>query len=153
LDRRAPTLLVIEDAVDQAILLGVAARRAHPGLDVRRAVNGFEGIAYLAGVAPFEDPESHPCPDLIILDLLMPEVDGFEVLKWIRDHSERVSAPVVVLTSSLNPDDEARSLALGATSFYHKPTNLDDLGEVVREIVQRWIQKSAISGAHIWWAG
>lgn len=153
MERRAPTLLVIEDALDQAILVGVAARRAHPGLDVRNATNGLEGIAYFAGTAPFEDLESRPRPDLIILDLVMPEVDGFEVLEWMREQSEPVTAPVVVLTSSPKPDDEARALKLGAVSVYRKPTNLDDLGDVVKEIVQRWIKKSTIIGAHIWAAG
>jgi len=151
--RRAPTLLVIEDSADQAILVGLAARRAHPGLDVRNANNGLEGIAYLAGLAPFEDRKSHPLPDLIILDLVMPEVDGFEVMEWIKQQSDSVSPPVVVLTSSTNPDDEARSLELGAAAFYRKPTDLDRLGEVVSEIVQTCIRKSAMIGAHIWAAG
>ena len=150
---RAPTLLVIEDAHDQAILVGVAARRAHPGLDVRIANHGREGIAYLAGTPPFKDRRSHPVPDLIILDLSMPEVDGFDVLEWIKDQRDPVHVPVVVLTSSMNPDDKGRSLDLGAKAVYKKPTDLDDLGKVVREIVQEWIGESDIIGAHISSAG
>ena len=64
-----PTLLVIEDAREHAILVRVAARRALPGLDVRVAGDGREGIAYLAGTPPFQDRRSHPVPSLIILDL------------------------------------------------------------------------------------
>ena len=81
---RGPTLLVIEDARDQAIVVGVAAGRAHPGLDVHTARDGREGIAYLSGRPPFQDRRSYPIPDLIILDLAMPGVDGFEVLEWIK---------------------------------------------------------------------
>jgi CheY-like chemotaxis protein len=149
----APTLLVIEDARDQAILVGHAARRAHPGLDVRIARDGLEGIAYLAGLPPFDDRAAHPVADLIILDLLMPEVDGFEVMQWIRRQQNPPRAPVVVLTSSINPDHEPRSIRLGAAGFHRKPEDLDSLGVVVRDIVQTWIGKGDIIAAHIWAAG
>jgi DNA-binding response OmpR family regulator len=98
-----PTLLVIEDARDHALLVRVAARRAAPGLDVRVAGDGREGIAYLEGTPPFQDRRSHPLPDLIILDLLMPDLDGFAVLEWLREHQFN-NMPVVVLTSSDNPE-------------------------------------------------
>ncbi len=146
---RIPTLLVIEDARDQAILVGVAARRAHPGLEVHIAGDGREGIAYLAGSPPFQDRGSHPVPDLIILDLVMPEVDGFGVLEWIGEQQDFVEIPVVVLTSSMNPDDEGRALDLGAKAVHKKPTDLGGLGNVVREIVLEWIGASAIIGAHL----
>ena len=140
-----PTLLVIEDARDHAILVRVAARRALPGLDVRVAGDGREGIAYLAGTPPFQDRRSHPLPNLIVLDLLMPEVDGFAVLEWIRDRGAALSIPVVVLTSSENPEHEERSLALGAHAFYKKPADLDELGDVVREIVAEWVDDPSLS--------
>jgi len=132
-------LLVIEDARDHALLVRVAARRAMPGLDVRVAGDGREGIAYLAGTPPFQDRRSHPLPDLIILDLLMPEVDGFAVLEWIREQNEAVRCPIVVLTSSAQSDHESKSLELGAASFHLKPSDIDSLGNTVREIVERWI--------------
>ena len=112
---RAPALLVIEDANDQALMVGIAARRANPGLDVHTVHNGLEGLAYLGGLPPFDDRSRHPMPDLVILDLYMPEVDGFEVLSWMRDHRAEVPCPVVVLTASVQPEDEARALELGAT--------------------------------------
>ena len=152
-DSRAPRLLVIEDSEDQALLVGIAARRAHPGLDVRTVKDGLEGIAYLAGIPPFRDRHEHPLPDLVILDLAMPEVDGFEVLDWIRGQETPPKVPVVVLTSSTDPEDEARALELGAAGFFRKPTTLEDLGTVVREIVDKWIGTGKIIAAHIWAAG
>lgn len=151
--KRAPTLLVIEDARDQAILVGAAARRAHPGLDVRIASDGLEGCAYLAGIPPFHERSENPRPDLVILDLIMPEVDGFEVLTWIKDREEPLDIPVVVLTGSINPHDETRARSLGATAVYKKPGDLDGLGEVVKEIVHKWIGEGAMIGAHIWAMG
>jgi two-component system response regulator len=134
-----PTLLVIEDARDHALLVRVAARRALPGLDVRVAGDGREGIAYLAGTPPFQDRRSHPLPDVIILDLLMPEIDGFAVLEWMREQRPSISVPVIVLTSSQAPDHERRSLELGARAFYRKPGDLDTLDGVVRSIVEEWV--------------
>jgi CheY-like chemotaxis protein len=138
-----PTLLVIEDARDHAILVRVAARRALPGLDVRVAGDGREGIAYLAGTPPFQDRRSHPIPDLIVLDLLMPDVDGFAVLEWIRENGGFDQIPVIVLTSSETPEHEERVMELGAKAFFKKPTDLDSLGEVVRQIVDQWLSDPA----------
>src|SRR5688572_32751273 len=95
-----PTLLVIEDAREHAILVRVAARRALPGLDVRVAGDGREGIAYLAATPRFQDRRSHPLPSLIILDLIMPAVDGFEVLRWIQWKRGPDKVPVLVITLS-----------------------------------------------------
>ena len=150
---RAPTLLVIEDTDDQALLVGMAAQRAHPGLDVRTVKNGLDGLAYLRGLAPFEDRTSHPIPSLVILDLYMPELDGFEVLSWIRDHMKEAEFPVVVLTGSVEPGDEARALELGATAVYKKPSELQALADVVSEVVHKWIGRGEMIAAHIWSAG
>jgi two-component system response regulator len=141
-----PTLLVIEDAREHAILVRVAARRALPGLDVRVAGDGREGIAYLAGTPPFQDRRSHPLPSLIILDLIMPEVDGFEVLRWIQEKRGADKMPVVVLTSSSAPEAESKSFALGASAFYQKPSDLDGLGRVVREIVEVFLGEELLAG-------
>ena len=149
----APTLLVIEDSQDQAILVGAAARRAHPGLEVRTATDGLEGIAYLAGIPPFDDRRRHPLPRLVLLDLFMPEVDGFEVLTWIADQPKPLGVPVVVLTASANVRDVTRALGLGATAVLQKPTDIYELGDVVGTVVERWIGKSEMIGAHIWAAG
>lgn len=150
---RGPTLLVIEDARDQSLLVGVAARRAHPGLEVQIADNGVDGIAYLQGIAPLQDPPAHATPDLVILDLYMPELDGFEVLRWIREHLTPRPFPVVVLTGSVLPEDEARALELGALAVHQKPHDLEGLGETVAAIVHQWIGRGAIIGAHIWEQG
>ena len=141
-----PTLLVIEDAREHAILVRVAARRALPGLDVRVAGDGREGIAYLAGTPPFQDRRSHPYPSLVILDLIMPEVDGFQVLEWIGKEHGREGVPVVVLTASPDPDAEGQSLSLGASAFYRKPDTLDRLGEMVKEIVENHLGKELTAG-------
>jgi CheY-like chemotaxis protein len=150
---RAPTLLVIEDTEDEALLVSAAARKAHPGLSVHVVTDGLEGISYLAGIAPFEDRGRYPLPQLVILDLFMPEVDGFEVLTWRRERSELVDVPTIVLTASIDPRDEERALALGATSVLRKPTDLVQLAHIVSKTVHQYIGSGEMIGAHIWAAG
>lgn len=150
---RGPTLLVIEDTQDQALLLGVAARRAHPGLEVETAYHGLDGLAYLSESAPFSEQPTRATPDLVILDLYMPELDGFGVLDWMHQRQNPLPFPVVVLTSSPKPEDEARALQLGAVAVHQKPGDLDALSEAVQSIVHRWIGRSQIIGAHLWSMG
>lgn len=144
---------MIEDARDQALLVGVAAMRAHPGLEVHTANNGVEGIVWLRDSAPFTRRPTRPTPDLVLLDLYMPELDGFDVLRWIQQRENPPPFPVVVLTSSPRPQDEARALELGAVAVHRKPTDLAGLGDTVQDIVHRWIGRGAIIGAHIWSMG
>lgn len=148
---RAPTLLVIEDLEDQAILVGIAARRAHPGLDVRTAGNGLEGITYLE--AALGGDESHPTPNLVLLDLYMPEADGFTVLEWAGKQGRRLDVPIVVLTASLSVQDEIRALEEGAKAVFKKPGHVSELGDMVKEIVDEWIGRGRIISAHMWEMG
>ena len=134
------TILVVEDNDDHAVLVRLAVRRAFPAIDVRVAGDGREGVAYLAGTPPFQSRQSHPYPDLVILDLIMPEMDGFGVLEWIRAQEFSPTPPVVVLTSSVNPGGVARARELGAKAFYTKPADLEELGQIVREMVERWTE-------------
>lgn len=136
-ERAAETVLVVEDNPDHAMLVRIAAQRAYPGLDVRIAENGDEAIAYLGGAGEFGDRTAHPFPRLVILDLVMPHTDGFGVLEWVGTRPELSDLSIVALTSSVNPGDEVRALQLGAEAFYQKPTDLDELGETVRTIVER----------------
>lgn len=133
------TVLLVEDNADHAVLIRLAAERALPGLDVHVARDGREAIDYLAGSPPFEDREQHPRPDLVILDLLMPRVDGFGVLEWIGSQPGMDPMPVVILTSSVNPADETKALALGARAFHSKPGDLLELAELVKAIVDEHV--------------
>lgn len=133
------TVLVVEDNADHALLVRLAAQRVDSRLDVQVVSDGVEAVAYLEGREPYEDRDVHPFPDLVILDLIMPRLDGFGVLSWIRERSALDRLPVVVLTSSISPQDEARAMRLGATSFQTKPADLDRLQAQVGDIVTQWL--------------
>ncbi|MDA0311787.1 MAG: response regulator [Gemmatimonadetes bacterium] len=129
----------MEDNQDHALLVRIAVRRTFPGLDVRVAGDGKEGVAYLAGKPPFAYRHSHPFPNLILLDLIMPVVGGFRVLEWMAEADLIDKVPAIVLTSSVNPGDEEKALALGARAFHSKPADLDELGRIVHRLATEWI--------------
>ncbi len=133
------TVLVVEDNPDHALLIRIAVQRAAPELGVRVVGDGCKAVSYLDGAAPYEDREENPFPSLVLLDLLMPALDGFGVLDWMAGRPKIRDLPVVVLTSSASPGDEARALEHGAAAFYTKPASLDELGKTVRSIVERWL--------------
>jgi len=132
-------ILVVEDNPDHALLVRLAAERFVPDLDVSVCADGGEAVDFLSGAPTHEDGADHPLPDLVLLDLIMPRMDGFAVLEWVRQQPALQRLPVVVLTSSISPVDEARALRLGATAFHSKAADLDKMGEQVRSIMKRWL--------------
>ncbi len=147
-DASAPTapdgdtrvVLYIEDNADHAVLVRVAAGRVDPSLDVRVVTSGEDALAYLEGRGAFESRVDHPKPSLLILDLLLPGLGGFDVLTSLADRPELAGGvPVVVLTSSMNPGDRGKAMELGAADFHSKPPDVVELGEVVRGILEVWL--------------
>ena len=133
------TVLVVDDNADHAVLLRVAGKRVAPQLSFRAVFNGQEALDYLDGVHPFDDRALHPYPSLVLLDLMMPRLDGFGVLARLQTHEWTNRVPVVVLTTSSNPLDEARAMALGADAFYSKRAGVDGLEALFEGIVGRWL--------------
>jgi|SRR5215471_13380567 len=111
--------LLVEDSEDDVFFMQRALRQAgvHSPLHVVR--NGEEAIDYLSGQNDFSNREKHPLPDLVFLDLKMPGVNGFDVLKWIRE--QPLSIPVAVLTSSPEEIDRQRAQEFGADCYLLKP--------------------------------
>jgi CheY-like chemotaxis protein len=134
-------ILLVEDLPDDAFLFQRAVRRA--GLDhtVCHLSSAAEAIKYLSRQAPYDDALYYPPVDVVVLDLKMPGIDGFEVLQWLRDRKGLRPAPVVVLTSSELTADRKRAEELGANEYYVKPPGFDQLVEVARSINDRWITR------------
>jgi len=141
----APTLLVAEDDENDFLVLGRALKKAHFETDLRRVSNGAELIGYLAGENTFADREAHPLPELILLDLKMPSLGGFDVLIWLRNHEKLKHLPAVVFSASDNPHDVQQARALGATAYLIKPAEYDGYPKVVQALRDLW---NAGTGAH-----
>src|SRR4051812_10461929 len=115
-------ILVVDDSDNDILLVRRALQKArvlNPLITVR---SGEEAVQYLAGEGKYSNREEYPLPDLVLLDLKMTGMDGFEVLKWIRDHPTLRGMRVVVLTSSDRVFDVNQAYALGANSFLVKPS-------------------------------
>lgn len=117
---RTKNVLVVEDNADDVELLQVAARTAPDAVSFHIVRDGEQALAYLQGEGPFANREAHPFPQLVLLDLSLPGIDGFEVLAWIRQHSELGSLKVFVWTDSGDPKALDRAIKTGANRFVPK---------------------------------
>ncbi|MBN1198186.1 MAG: response regulator [Bacteroidales bacterium] len=133
------TILLVEDQRMDIELTLNAFREARLANSIRVATTGEEALHYLEGEGEFSDRQSHPLPDLILLDLKMPGIDGFEVLKMIKTTDKLKRIPVIVLTSSKEEGDRALSYDLGANSYLVKPVSFDGFLHTVKEIGEYWI--------------
>jgi CheY-like chemotaxis protein len=135
------TVLYVEDDANDFDLLKVAGQRCGTPFRLQHAGDGEQAIAYLEGAGAFADREEYPFPDLVLLDLKMPKLDGFEVLQWIRSNPLTVSVPVVVLAGSFFRADIRRALELGANSYAAKPGKLEELEVLIDQIADVWLAR------------
>jgi CheY-like chemotaxis protein len=93
--------------------------------------DGQQAMDYLAGAGKYADRESFPVPAMILLDLKLPLVSGFEVLKWLRGQPGLADLPVVILTGSSEERDKQRARELGVSGYYVKPPDENMLREML----------------------
>jgi len=138
MDKEALILLVEDNKMDVALTLD-AFREARLDNKIQVAHNGEEALEYLFGEGDFADRNSYPLPNIILLDLKMPGIDGFEVLRRIKNTEGIKRIPIIILTSSKEEGDRAMSYDHGANSYLVKPVSFDDFLEVVKKITDYWI--------------
>jgi PAS domain S-box-containing protein len=132
-DRQGQTMvLVVDDSVAHAQL--VATHLEYAGYRVRLAYDGPEALAAVAA-----EP-----PDLIILDVMMPEMDGFQVCEWLRTNRSTRFTPIVLLTALNEPRDRIRGLEIGADEFLSKPFNREELLARVRSLLRLKFARDAL---------
>lgn len=124
---RALKILHIEDKEEDALLFGRACEAAGLPADCYAVRDFSEAVAYLEGQGKFTDRHAYPLPDLIVLDLRIPGMDGFDFLKWLRQQTDFLLLPVLVFTSSTSEVDKARALNQGATGYFAKPKDFESL--------------------------
>ena len=129
----------MDDSSDDVLLLKRAFKKAGVANPLHSVKSGREAIAYLQGIPPFDDRAKHPLPSVILLDLQMPDGDGFDVLQWIRNKFPNGGLLVVVLTRVEELRKINRAYALGANSFLTKPGNAEELQELIRIFSGYWL--------------
>ena len=135
-------ILLAEDEEDYVLLIQRAFSQAKIPNPMHVVWNGQEAIAYLKGEGKYSNREEYPLPDLLLLDLKMPRVNGFEVLKWLRSQPNLAPLRVLVLTSSDAIRDVNEAYKLGANSFLVKPMDFHDFTQLSRLITDFWLKAS-----------
>ena len=129
-------ILLVEDDPDHEALTIRALKKANIANNIRVAHDGEEAIEMLFGQGENTLPY---VPQVILLDLKLPKIDGLEVLRRIRESEQHRMLPVVVLTSSDEESDLMRSYKLGVNSYIRKPVNFTDFAEATRQLGMYWL--------------
>jgi CheY-like chemotaxis protein len=135
-------ILLAEDDEDYVLLIKRAFSQANIPNPLYWVWNGQEAIAYLKGEGKYSNRDEYPLPDLLLLDLKMPRVNGFEVLQWLRSQPSLSALRVLVLTSSDQIRDVNEAYRLGANSFLVKPMDFENTYELGRLINDFWLKAS-----------
>jgi CheY-like chemotaxis protein len=135
---RSPVLYV-EDEPNDVFLMRHAFQSAdidHPVVALR---DGQEAIDYLRGHGKHENRANFPLPCLMITDIKMPRVNGFDLLRWLQSQPELSSLPVIALSSSCHEKDLQKALGLGARAYRVKPSGLEGLLRFAKEVKDLWL--------------
>jgi len=133
------SILLVEDNPDDVMLTLRALKKGHVINEVIVAEDGAKALDYLFGKGEFEGRDASERPKLILLDLKLPKVGGFEVLEAVKKDPNLKRIPVVILTSSRQEEDIVRGYDLGANSYIRKPVNFDTFIETVTQIGMYWL--------------
>src|SRR5262245_44475734 len=131
-------ILMVEDDESDVLLLRRALDKGAGGHTLNVVHDGEEAVAYLCGKDKYADRTAFPFPNIILTDLKMPRMNGFELLRWLREHPERWVIPTIVFTGSAEASDVQAAYSLGANSYMVKPTSLHDLVSLIQFTYDYW---------------
>ncbi len=133
------TVLIADDDPDDRMFAGEAFAEARIPVGVRFVEDGVQLVDWVARRGKFDDPERHPAPDLIILDLRMPKMSGHEALVELRGLPAARDLPIIVLSTSQADEDVTRSYQLGANAHVFKPATFSGLADRLGQICRFWL--------------
>lgn len=131
-------ILLVEDNAGDEVLTLRALRKSNIGNNVIVVRDGVEALAFLFGNDTAKEGPA-VLPQLVLLDLKLPKVDGLQVLQRIRSEARTRRLPVVVFTSSNEEEDMVKSYDLGANSYVRKPVNFDQFLEATKQLGLYWL--------------
>jgi two-component system response regulator len=132
-------ILLVEDNPDDELLTIRALKESNILNEVVIAHDGVEALDYLFGTGAYAERDTSVMPQVILLDLRLPRIDGLEVLRRLRGDERTKLLPVVVLTSSDEEQDIVDSYSLGANSYIRKPVDFDQFSESIRQLGLYWL--------------
>lgn len=134
-----PIILLVEDSADDELLTVRAFKKSNIANEVVVVRDGVEALDWLFGTGDHAGRDLSLEPQLILLDLKLPRLDGLEVLRRIRADERTALLPVVVMTSSQEEEDVIRSYQLGANSYLRKPVEFERFVEAARSLGMYWL--------------
>lgn len=137
------TILVVENEENDRLFVTLAFEDIGLGDSVRVVPDGHEALSYLQGDGPYKDRSRYPLPHLVLLDLDLPRMSGFEVLRWIRCQSRFRSTIVIPLTSSSRPTDIETARKEGANDYLIKPAGIGAWRVMAWRVEFCWLQPPA----------
>lgn len=132
-------ILLVEDNSDDVLLTLRAFKKRHILNEVKVMEDGAKALDFLFGKGEFEGRDMRDCPALILLDLKLPKVGGFEVLEAIKGDPCLKKVPVVILTSSVQDEDVVCGYEMGANSYIRKPVDFEVFVEKVAQLGMYWL--------------
>jgi CheY-like chemotaxis protein len=126
------TILYAEDEPDDQFFIERALKQLTCPVEVRFVNDGQEALDYLQGKGQYADRSRFPMPTVIFLDIKMPRLNGFEVLKWLKEQEAFKRIPVAMITSSQMQEDIDRVYELGASAYLVKPARMDELQKLFK---------------------
>jgi CheY-like chemotaxis protein len=132
------TILIAEDDENDVHLVQLALRRAGLKNPLQFVKDGQEAIDYLCGNGLYGDRVAFPFPGVVITDIKMPRKTGLEVLQWLSEHPDCSIIPSIVLSASAEPDDVLKAYQLGVSTYFRKPSKIDELTEILKAISHYW---------------
>ena len=136
---RDKIILLVEDNPDDELLTLRALRKNNVLNKVEVARDGVEALDYLFGTGRYSGRDTAVMPQLILLDLKLPKIDGLEVLKRLRADERTRLLPVVILTSSREEQDMLDGYGLGANSYVRKPVNFEQFVQAIEQLKLYWL--------------
>ncbi len=129
-------ILAVEDTDEDFYLLQVALSDCLASFELNRIADGGEAVRFLRQLGASADKDR---PDLVLLDLNLPQINGLGVLEFIKSHDATRDIPVVIFTSSSDVREKNKALALRAEEFVTKPLSLDRMFAVVDELCKKYL--------------
>jgi len=143
--KRPAHLLVVEDNHGDIVLMKRAFAEAHLSTQITAATTGEEALAILRKA---EENADHPMPDIILLDLNLPQMSGHQVLEIVKSDNKLKHIPIVVFSSSRADSDVMQSYDLHANGYIVKPLGLDHFNDVIRKLEQFWFMLAVMPDTH-----
>ena len=142
------SILVADDDAQDTMLVQMAVEKADLNLRLDSVKDGEEAIDYLMGRERYADRHAHPFPSMMLLDLKMPRLSGFDVLNFVRNQPGLRQLPIVIFSSSDDPKDIRRAYDAGANSYLCKPHSNNDLSALLKALEDYWCKFNHFPPCH-----